>query len=402
MRAAAVAAALCFAAATAAASQPSEALRQRSVDLAYSLDFDAAAATIRDAITRAPNDPANYLAQASIAWVRMLFERGALTVDEYLGPPSLSDVSRTPPPAHRSGELRAALARATSLAEQQLRKNPNDIAALYVVGAAAGREAAYTATEEGRLMRAFWTARRAYDAHQRVLELDPARTDAGLIVGTYRYLVATLSRVMRWIAYLAGFGGDKDRAYHLLEACTTAPGETAIEARFALIIAYSRDGRHDDALRELRVLRARYPRNRLIWLETGATLLRAGRPAEALGWLDEGLAALAADSRPRSFGEDAWWHYNRGVALVRLGQVADARKAAETASVAPAYTWVRGRILTLTGQIDDLSGRRGAALRSYRQARDIGRSTRDALGVQEAERGIDKPFSGTSPGPARQ
>lgn len=402
MRAAAVAAALCFAAATAAASPPSEALRLRSVDLAYGLDFDAAAATIRDVIDRDPDNPANYLAQASIAWVRMLFERGALTVDEYLGPPSLSDVSRTPPPAHRSSELRAALARATALAEQQLRRNPNDVSALYAVGAAAGREAAYVATEEGRLMRAFWIARRAYDAHQRVLELDPARTDAGLVVGTYRYLVATLSRVMRWIAYLAGFGGDKERAYRLLEACTTAQNETAIEARFALIIAYSRDGRHDEALRELRVLRTRYPGNRLLWLETGATLLRAGRPVEALGWLDEGLAALAADSRPRSFGEDAWWHYKRGVALVRLGRVADARTAAEAASAAPAYTWVRGRILILQGQIDDVSGRRDAALRSYRQARDLAKSTRDALGVQEAERGIDNPFRGTSPGPTRQ
>jgi tetratricopeptide (TPR) repeat protein len=402
MRATAVAAALCLAAAAAAASPPSEALRLRSIDLAYSLDFDAAEAAIRDAIVRDPDDPANYLAQASIVWVRMLFQRGALTVDEYLGPPSLSDVSRTPPPARRSAELRAALARATSLAEQRLAKNPDDVSALYAVGAAAGRDAAYTATEEGRLMRAFWTARRAYDAHQRVLELDPARTDAGLIVGTYRYLVATLSRVMRWIAYLAGFGGDKDRAYRLLEACTTAPNETAIEARFALIITYSRDGRHDDALRELRVLRGRYPRNRLLWLETGATLLRAARPAEALGWLDEGLAALASDHRPRSFGEDAWWHYKRGVALVRLGRVADAHRAAETASAAAAYTWVRGRILTLSGQIDDVSGRRDAALRAYRRAREIGRSTRDALGVQEAERGIDKPFSGTSPGPARQ
>jgi tetratricopeptide (TPR) repeat protein len=393
MKAAAVATALCLAAATAAASPPPDELRLRSINLAYNLDFDAADAAILDVIARAPDDPANHLARASIVWVRMLFQRGALTVDEYLGPPSLSDVSRTPPAARRSSELRVALARATALAEQRLRQNSHDVSALYAIGAAAGREAAYIATEEGRLMRAFWTARRAYDAHERVLTLDPSRKDAGLIVGTYRYLVATLSRVMRWIAYLAGFGGDKERAYSLLEACTTVPNETGIEARFALIITYSRDGRHDDALRELRVLRERYPRNRLLWLETGATLLRAGKPGEALVWLDDG---------PRAFGEDAWWHYKRGLALVRLGRVADARQAAAAATSATAYTWVRGRILTLTGQIDDLSGRRDAALRAYRQARDIGKSTRDALGVQEAQRWIDNPFTGTSPGPARQ
>lgn len=402
MRAAAVAAALCFAAATAAASPPSDTLRRRSVDLAYNLDFEAATATVRQAIREDPDEPANHLALASIAWIQMLFRRGGLTVDEYLGPPSLADVSRTPPPTTHTNELRASLDRAAALAQARLKRNPNDVSALYAVGAAAGREAAYIATEEGRLMRAFLAARRAFDAHERVLALDPARKDAGLVVGTYRYLVATLSRVARWFAYLAGFGGDKALAFRLLNDCASVPNETGIEARFALVITYSREGRHEDALRQLAVLRDRYPQNRLLWLETGATLLRAGRPRDALEWLDLGLGRLATDTRPRSFGEHAWWHYKRGLALVRLGRAADAAREAETASAQPAYSWVRGRILTLSGQADDLAGRRESALRAYTRARDIGRTTRDHLGVQEAERWIDNPFRGTSALPARQ
>src|SRR6185503_15826606 len=49
----------------------------------------------------------------------------------------------------------------------------------------------------------------------------------------------------------------------------------------------------------LATLRAQYPRNRLLWLESGATLLRGGKPAEAEQVLNEGLARLAADDRPR-------------------------------------------------------------------------------------------------------
>ena len=60
-------------------------------------------------------------------------------------------------------------------------------------------------------MGAFGSARRAYNEHERVLALAPARKDAGLIVGTYRYLVASLSMPVRWMAYVAGFGGDKER-----------------------------------------------------------------------------------------------------------------------------------------------------------------------------------------------
>ena len=39
----------------------------------------------------------------------------------------------------------------------------------------------------------------------------PQRVDAGLIVGTYRYLVASLVLPARWLAYMAGFGGDKEK-----------------------------------------------------------------------------------------------------------------------------------------------------------------------------------------------
>ena len=62
---------------------------------------------------------------------------------------------------------------------------------------------------------AFRSAREAYDEHEQVLALEPHRKDAGLIVGTYRYIVATLSLPLRWVAYVAGFGGDRERGMRL-------------------------------------------------------------------------------------------------------------------------------------------------------------------------------------------
>ena len=63
------------------------------------------------------------------------------------------------------------------------------------------------ATIDGGVMAAFRSARAAYDANERVLELDPSRADAGSIIGTYRYFVSALSMPVRWIAYISGFGG---------------------------------------------------------------------------------------------------------------------------------------------------------------------------------------------------
>ena len=46
-----------------------------------------------------------------------------------------------------------------------------------------------------------------------MLELEPQRKDAGLIVGTYRYIVAALSLPLRLVAYMAGFGGGKEQGH---------------------------------------------------------------------------------------------------------------------------------------------------------------------------------------------
>jgi hypothetical protein len=402
MRAAAAFAAFLTAASSAAAQPDTAALRREAIVLAYNLDFENGIAKAREAIEHDPQDPANHLTLASAVWVQMLFRRGVLTVDEYLGPPVLADVARTPPPPEATRLLLGALERARDLARQRLRRNPDDADALYCEGAAAGRLAAYIATEEGRLIGAFRAARRAYETHDRLLRLDPTRHDAGLITGTYRYLVATLSLFERWIAYLVGFDGNKPTAFRLLEDCALVPNDAQAEARLGLVIIYSREERHADALRVLALLRQAYPDNRLLWLETGATLLRDKRPAEALEWLTEGIERLSRDPRVRSVGEEAVWHYKRGTALAELGRGPEAGTEAATAAALPARKWQRGRILTLQGQSEDLAGHRAEALQLYRRGVELCREGNDPLGVLDAKRWIDKAFVGTSAVPGRQ
>ena len=67
-------------------------------------------------------------------------------------------------------------------------------------------------------------------------------------------------------------------------------------------------------------LQRAFPRNRILWLEAGATALRAGRAADAEQFLSEGLKRLASDSRPRMFGEEALWLQKRGAARVVLNR----------------------------------------------------------------------------------
>ena len=119
---------------------------------------------------------------------------------------------------------------------------------------------------------------------------------------------------------MAGFGGGKEQGLQLIEEAAAYGGDNQDDARFALILLYNREKRYDDALKQLAMLRERYPRNRLVWLEAGSTCLRAGRAADAERFLSDGLARFADDTRPRMFGEDALWRYKRGAARAALGR----------------------------------------------------------------------------------
>jgi tetratricopeptide (TPR) repeat protein len=325
------------------AAADSTALRRQAFELAYNLDHEAAVALLRQATIESPADAAAHRALASVLWLDMLFSRGAVTVDHYLGSFSRTQVELSKPPADLDAEFRRHVARAIELADARARSVPRDPQAHYDLGAAVGLQASHIATVEGKMFAGFKAARRAYDEHEKVLELDGSRTEAGLVVGTYRYVVSTLSLPLRMMAYVAGFGGGRERGIATLRQTAAAQGEARTDALFALVLIYNREHRYDEALQALRQLRQLYPRNRLVILEEGSTALRAGRAAQADAFLSEGLALLARERRPKMPGEEALWRYKRGTARGAVNRIAEARADLNAATSLDAQDWVRGR-----------------------------------------------------------
>ena len=80
---------------TTAASQPSSvvadaaaesaALRRRALELGYNLDRAEALATLDRAIAVDPDNPTNPRLAAAAIWSQLLFDQGAVTVEDYLG-----------------------------------------------------------------------------------------------------------------------------------------------------------------------------------------------------------------------------------------------------------------------------------------------------------------------------
>jgi tetratricopeptide (TPR) repeat protein len=366
--------------------QTSSELRQRALALAYNLDHDQALELLRRAVELSPDEPAPHRSLASVLWLILLFRRGAVTVVHYLGSFSRSSVDLAKPPPDIDREFRLHVERAISLAERRVASNPRDAQARFDLGAAVGIQASYVATVEGRMLAGFRAAQRCYDEHEKVLALDPSRKDAGLIVGTYRYVVSTLSMPMRMMAYVVGFGGGRERGIQMLQGAADVGvgNDSRTDALFALVLVYNRERRFDEALGALQELRRLYPRNRLLLLEAGATAFRAGRAQQADELLTEGLAMLTKDQRARIPGEEGLWRYKRGAARAALGRVDAALADLQNATSADSQLWVQGRARVELGRLALKRGDRGAAAVEARQAETLCGRGNDPACIQDA------------------
>jgi tetratricopeptide (TPR) repeat protein len=375
----------------AAPAQNSAAIREVDAAFAasYNLDHEQALARARRAVQLDPESSRAHRGLASIIWLDLLFWRGAMTVDTYLGSLSSMQLTLPKPDPELAAEFKGALARAIELAERRLKQNPNDVGAMYDVGAAYGIQATYAASVEGGIANALRYARRAYDTQSEVLKRDPSRASAGLVVGTYNYVVSTQPMLVRWVAWLAGFGSSKERGLALLESASH-DAMSRVDAKTALVLIYSREGRHGEAMRLAGELAAELPGNRLFVLEEGSAAIRAGRH-EADAILTRGLAAFDKDPRRKIPGERALWLYKRGLARLNLNRPAEAAADLNQALAAGPVKWVEGRTHVALGQLADLAHRRPDAMAEYTRAKTMCAGL-DSMCEAEAKRYLKQPF----------
>src|SRR3954464_10428898 len=182
---------------TADANAASEALRAQASAHSYNLEHAEAMAAFKQAVAADPADAAAYRGLASTYWLSITFTRGNMTVDDYLGRPTKPNAGLAPAPPETVAAFRDAIEKAIAIARQRLAVNPKDADAHYQLGAAVGLRASYTEACGGGVPGAARAAGGASDEHEQVLTIDPRRKDAGLIVGSYLYIVAALPLPLR-------------------------------------------------------------------------------------------------------------------------------------------------------------------------------------------------------------
>ena len=279
MRKAAIAVLTCtLLARTAFAADPPPAYQQ-GIEKLYNLDFDEAESAFKSLTKEFPDDPLYWNGLASAIWLKMLYKQQKLNIESF----SLKDTfgtkdSKDDVAAAEEKRLLETLDKAIAKAEVLLKKNPNDTHALYAEGASYASLATFNATVKRAYTKARSQAATAKDLHKKVLSIDPGYHDAEMSIGAYNYVMGILPWFFRVTFGLIGIGGDgKDLGIQQIENTATMGKQGQTDAKMMLLIVYNREGRHDDALKLVDELHAKYPRNFLFELSRGQILRKMGK-----------------------------------------------------------------------------------------------------------------------------
>jgi len=245
-------------------------LRAEGYEALYNLDYEGARKRFQKMIDLAPDHPAGPQCFASSLWVQQLNEAWELKATLY----STSAYAEGKNGANRSkgDEFRKWTRKAKTLSQARLRKNPEDVEALYFLGAAEGLEAAFAGGVERKFMAAFRSGSSSVDHHRSVLKLSPEFRDAELTIGLMNYIVGSLSVPVKMLAGTMGVRGSKKKGLEALERVSVEGKWARDVARVLLIDLYKREKRWEDAAKTARELSAKYPRNYLFKLQLADAL----------------------------------------------------------------------------------------------------------------------------------
>src|SRR5580698_4688425 len=165
----------------------------------YNLQFLDAHLKFEQWIASHPEDPMGPISDAA-AWLFGEFDRlHVIDVQLFADQSRFDNRQRlTPDPTVRKN-FDDQTAKASTLADQVLQRNPNDATALYVKTLVSGMRSDYALMIDKRDISALNYSKEASAFSKQVLAIDPRRYDAYLASGVENYMLSLKSAPIRWI-----------------------------------------------------------------------------------------------------------------------------------------------------------------------------------------------------------
>jgi tetratricopeptide (TPR) repeat protein len=336
----------------------------------YNLEYDQAISDFERAIAQNPDSPDlhNHLAQTIV--FKEMFRNGALESELVSGNNSLLRRPKLNPTAATRKRFLEEIDKALSLSADRLKKNPNDIGALYAEGISYGIRSDYFWVVEKSWRDSLRDATSARRAHNRISELEPKNVDARLVEGLHDYIVGSLPWAYRMLGFLVGIHGDKERGIRTVEYVAKNGDLNKVDAEIFLCALYRREGHTNLAVPLVQDLIHRFPRNYLLRLELSVMYGMSGDKVHALEAIDD--AARLKRKHAPGFDQMPWekiyyqegsiqfWYRDEEHALENLKKVAAGIENVDLNT--GAYTFLR------IGQIYDMTHHRAEATEYYKKA----------------------------------
>jgi tetratricopeptide (TPR) repeat protein len=336
----------------------------------YNLEFDQAIAVFENGIAQNPGLPDlhNHLAQTLI--FREMLRNGSLESELVSGSNSFLRRPKMNPSPETEKRILDEIAKAMALADAQLKKSPNDTAAMYAEGISYGLRSNYYWVVKKSWHDSLKDATAARKLHNRISELEPHNVDARLVQGLHDYIVGSLPLGYKMLGFMIGIHGDKEKGIHTVQDVAKNGNLNRVDAEIFLCALYRRENQSKLAVPLVQDLIRRYPRNYLLRMELGQMYSQAGDGVRGLQAVEE-VARLKQSHAP-GFDRVPWekiyyqegsiqfWYNDLDRSLENMKKVAAAGEDVDLNTGVQAYLRM--------GQIYDMKKRRAEAIEAYKKA----------------------------------
>lgn len=248
----------------------------------YNMDYEGALTRFNKVEQEHPSNPiaTDYILYVTL--FRELFRLDLLDTTFYANDGFLTGRHTVVEDPKVRDQIKGLSDKAIGQANDELKKNPNDVNALFARGWAKSLEATYMAMVERSFGSALKLALGAKNDHERVLELDSNYVDAKMVTGVYQYVVGALPFAFKLLIGFAGIHGSKAEGMALLQDAGSRGVITSVESRTCMALFLRREAKYQQALVINRTLVAQYPRDFLFRLEEANLSKDAGEGMKAV------------------------------------------------------------------------------------------------------------------------
>jgi tetratricopeptide (TPR) repeat protein len=356
-----------------------------ALDYRYNLQYDQARKTLEDWLVQHPNDLHALNGLATVELHREMFHQGILASHIYGDLGGMFRTGKIPYPPEFQKQLFDLLAKAQSLAEARLQRNPKDQEALYWEGAAHATRAVFYFTMAKSYLAALHEATAARKAHQQLLTINPGFTDAWLVVGTNDYVIGCLPWYLKVFTSLAGYHGNRARGIAEVQRVAAQGNWAKEDAKLVLAVLYRREEMYPQTLRELQDLAQSYPRNFLLEREIAGIYQVEGKLPAAARVYDELVSRLETHQPGYEQMPAARILYEAGQIHAQLGETETALARFQQAARLPANDVYVYRAQLAAANLEVQLHHQAAAIQGYKRVAeaipdtDEGKAARSAL-----------------------